>query len=217
MFRTPTPVVFAGLSLGVILSGVALLTRSEPSTARAADDPAGPTLAKAAPGSKDKETELAAEQQALSVKYAETFLKLSKVSLEKAVDFNRRVPGGFSAAEIDRLQRIVGFAEERLDWVKKAGHKQADANIFTATMALRSAEQNYQKAMNANTRVPGAVSPLEVERLRLTVDLAQMSMQKASLAAETSSPVDDVQWELDQLREDVMQLRSRVEAITARR
>ncbi len=44
-----------------------------------------------------------------------------------------------------------------------------------------------------------------------------MSMQKARLAAETNSPVDDVQWELDQLREDVMQLRSRVEAITARR
>jgi hypothetical protein len=201
----------------MILVGAALLSRPEPSTAQAADDPAAPTPAKAAPSSKDKETALAAEQQALNIKYAETFLQLSQVSLQKAMDFNRRVPGGFSEAEVDRLRRIVAFAEERLQWVKSAGHKQADANIFMAEVSLRSAEQNYQKAMNANTRVPGAVSPLEIERLRLTLELARMSMEKARLAAETNSPVDDVQWELDQLREDVMQLRSRVDAITARR
>ncbi len=180
MFRCSTPLMYAGCSAGVMLIGVALLSRPTPSTAQAADDPATPTPAKAAPGSKDREPELAAEQQALNVKYAETFLQLSQVSLQKAMDYNRRVPGGFSEAEVDRLRRIVAFGEERLQWVKNAGRKQADANIFTAEVSLRSAEQNYQKAMNANTRVPSAVSSLEIERLRLIAELARHEHAKSA-------------------------------------
>ncbi len=160
---------------------------------------------------------LPTDTDALNIKYAETFVDLAKVNLQKATDFNRRVPGAFSEAEVDRLRRLVAFGEERLGWTKSAGHKQSDANIFAAEVSLRSAEANHQKAMSANTRVPGAVSNLEIERLRLTADLARMSMQKARLVAETATPVGRRAVELDQLREDVMQLRSRVEAITARR
>lgn len=211
MTRLPLPAACLGIAAGVLLAAE-LLMPVRVANLRAADN-----LIDATPADKQREAEVAAEQQKLNVKYAETFLRLSQVSLQKAEDFNARVPGAFSGAEVARLRSIVSFAQDRLKWVQGASHKQSDANLFMAEVALRSAEQNYEKAQTANNRVPGAVSSLEMERLRLTVELARMSGEKAKLAAETNSPVDDVQWELDQLREDVMQLRSRVEAITARR
>lgn len=215
MARLPIPAACFAILLGAFLAAELALPPRVPSWLQAAEGPPG---AGAAP-SADKESneELAADQQKLNEKYAETFLRLSEVNLQKAEDFNARVPGAFSAAEVGRLRSIVSFARDRLNWVKGTNHRQSDANIFMADQALRAAEQNYDKAMSANNRVPGAVSILEMERLRLTVELAKMSREKAELVARTNTPVDDVQWELDQLREDVMQLRSRVEAITARR
>lgn len=215
MARVPLPTACLGIAGGAFLAAALLAPSRVPTAVQAAEEPSTPAAASA--DDRERADELAAQQHKLDVKYAETFVRLSEVNLQKAEDFNARVPGAFSAAEVGRLRSIVSYAQDRLKWVKGPNQRQADANIFMADQALRAADQNYEKALSANSRVPGAVSQLETERLRLTVELAKMSREKAELAARTNSPIDDVQWELDQLREDVMQLRSRVEAITSRR
>ncbi len=217
---TRSGLVATARTCGLLLLAVSLLVGP---ALLLADDAATNAVAKADAGSNVAEAkakqmeELDREREEINVKYAETFLRLSEVQLQKILDFNRRVPGGFSEAEVERLRRMVEVAKERLEWVRKAGHKQSAANIFQAEATVQNAETNYNKAQSANNRVPGAVPQLEMDRLRLVAELARMSLQKARLAAEANSSVADVQWELDQLREDVLQLRSRVEAITSRR
>ncbi len=62
------------------------------------------------------------------------------------------------------------------------------------------------KAQNANRRVAGAISQGEVDRLIAQRDLAKVKIEKARhLAAE--SPLSNVQFELEQLREEVQELR----------
>lgn len=152
----------------------------------------------------------------LNVKYAQLYLKLAKVNLEKAQSLNNRVAGAFSAVEVDRLTRLVQLAEDRLKSVQKSG-KQSEAYRQSAEATVNSAESTYRKSLATNERYPGAVSPLEVERQRLTLELAKLALEKANLIGGSNDALAGLQWEVDQLREDMLILRSRVEAITSRR
>ena len=151
----------------------------------------------------------------LNLEYAKAYLKLAKVNLQKAEMFNERVPGAFSAAEVTRLKYLVALAEERLNWVQQVDHKQSDANTASASTALQTAKSTYEKSLDANRRLPGAVTDLQLEEYRLNVELARLNLEKSRLVGGSNSVLAGMQFELDQLREDVLQLRSRVEAITA--
>jgi hypothetical protein len=208
---------FASLATVAILSGIVSVVVFESLCrlpgAAFADEPSS------LPGSETKDANKAArdeELQKLNVKYAQIYLQLAKVNLEKAQTLNNRVAGAFSAVEVDRLARLVQLAEERLAGAQHSG-KQSDANRQSAEAAVNSAETTYKKSVATNERFPGAVSPLEVERQRLTVELAKLALAKANLVGGSSDALAGLQWEVDQLREDMLILRSRVEAITSRR
>ncbi len=59
---------------------------------------------------------------------------------------------------------------------------------------------------------PGAIPTAEVERLRLTAELASINLEKAKSIGNEASQ-EYVQWQIDQLREDFFQLRNQLAQI----
>ncbi len=201
----------------------ALESRRGPERAALAQEPrSGPTAGEPNAGNPDGEPETAAEKKRdeeiarLTVKSAKTYLKLAQLNLQTAQSYNQSVPGSFSQAEVDRLQRLVTLAQSRLNWAEKHGN-QADANRLSAELAVQSAEVAYRKNLATNNQLPGAISPVALEKTRLTLELAQLNLAKAGLVDQTGSRWESMQWQIDQVREDMLLLRSQLDAITSRR
>jgi hypothetical protein len=152
----------------------------------------------------------------LTIKYAKINLKLAQLNLQSAQAYNQNVAGSFSQAEVERLQRLAEMAQARLKWAETHGN-QADANRLSAELAVQSAEVTYRKALATNNQRPGAISPTILEQRRLTLELARLNVRKAELVGHSASQLEDLQWQVDQLREDMLILRSQFEAITSRR
>jgi hypothetical protein len=152
----------------------------------------------------------------LTIKSAKAYLKLAQLNLQSAQTYNQAVSGSFSQAEVDRLQRLANLAQARLTWAETHGN-QSDANRLSAELAMQSAEVTYRKALATNNQLPGAISPNALEKQRLTLELAQLNLAKAELVDKSDSQLASMQWQLDQLREDMLILRSQLEAITSRR
>ena len=51
----------------------------------------------------------------------------------------------------------------------------------------------------------------------MEIDVERLMLARAEQAAKTDSPLDDLAWENDQLRDEVQRLRYRFEALTARK
>lgn len=153
----------------------------------------------------------------LEVEFATVVLKMAKVDLQQALDFNRRVSGAYSEAEVERLRNVVKSAEEQVDFAKNTGDKPGAMNLFGAEAALRNAEGNLKKAQETNAQAPGAINETSLEKLRLTAELARLNVAKGRAAVDSGEPLALVQWQLETLRIELWQLRNRLEAITSRR
>jgi chromosome segregation ATPase len=175
-----------------------------------------PAVAQEPTGDRVEKAKLDQEIADINIQYARGFLRIAQLSLEKAQGYNQSVSGSFSQAEVDRLQRLVQVGKERLKWAEARGN-QSDANKFSAELAVQAAETTYKKALATNERLPGAVSPITLEQQRLAVELARLSLKKVELVRQTGSQVAELQWQLDQLRDEVLTLRSQLESITSRR
>ena len=71
---------------------------------------------------------------------------------------------------------------------------------------MRLAEDVLAKAQAANRRLAGTISQGEVDRLTAQRDLAKVRIDKARHLA-SESPLSNVRFELEQLREEVQELR----------
>ncbi len=79
---------------------------------------------------------------------------------------------------------------------------------------LQNAEDTYERDMAANRQLSTAIKPVDVERDRVSVEMAKVNLAKAKLVDQLDSPIAVVNWELDVLRDEVRQLRWRITAIT---
>jgi hypothetical protein len=155
----------------------------------------------------------AADKQNLDVQYAKTYLQLAQLELQRATNTNRQVPGTFTKPALDALQQFVQVAQQQL---AIAENKQLDKKalyLISAEANAKASEAAYARILQINRESPGAIAAMEVERLRLTAQLARLSLDKAR-NVDVNSPQEYLQWEIDQLREDVFQLRNRVAQIS---
>ena len=65
--------------------------------------------------------------------------------------------------------------------------------------------------------MPGTVTNDELERLRLTAELAQLALARERAAGDPQSVAADLQWQVEQLRTEVDDLRRTVESLTKRK
>jgi hypothetical protein len=166
---------------------------------------AGRLMSADPPKSKPTQDELGKIQRQI----ADVSLKLAETDLQVLVDANRKLPNTFPRSAVERLQQVVAVAKQRVAQTGK------DEDSHASYLALTEAEMNiadadYRTSLQANKQIKNAVPPLELERLRLTAELAMLRHDRAQHA----SKVPDILllgWQLDDLREQVRRLGQQVE------
>ncbi|HEY4308407.1 MAG TPA: hypothetical protein VGN12_03045 [Pirellulales bacterium] len=150
--------------------------------------------------------EAAQQEKELDIRVAEAYLNLMEATLRKYEDTNRRAPNTIRPTIIQGVQDAVRKARERVQLAQGDDINDSQIYVSSAEGDLRLAEDALSKAEAANRRLSGAISQGEVDRLRAQRDLAKVKIEKAKhLAAE--SPLSNVRFELEQLREEVQELR----------
>lgn len=150
----------------------------------------------------------AEEGRQLELQYAQTYLKLVKLDLERADSSNRRVPGTVTPVIMDQLNTRVAEAEARLKALQQEPDA-AQATLKAMEISSQIAAQRLQQAEAANTRAPGAIPELQLARMKVAYELAKLRMARTKALADAPRE-EQLAWEVEQLREEVDELRSLV-------
>ena len=154
----------------------------------------------------------AAEAAELRLRYAAARLRLAELDLERAVAANRMVPGAVGDRELARLRNHVTLMQRQFE-IARALPRTAvrQATIAAAELAGDNARVDLDAALKANHRVPGSVSDLNIERLRARLELAEIRVALCRNPAFELSLLDEMQWSIDQLTDQLIDLRHQVE------
>jgi len=154
----------------------------------------------------------------LDVRFAQTYLKLANIELKKALETNNKSPAAYSAALVERLRQNVKIAEEQLQQARM--EREGDVHkvhLRDAEAAVAIAELRLNHAHAMNERLAGSYDETELERLQLNAEVAQLRLEKARDPARVSSPNAHLKWQLEQLRDEVLELHIRLEKELLRR
>ncbi len=126
------------------------------------------------------------------------------------------MPETVPESNINQFEQDVRLAELRL----KASLDPSlrgfrSENLLLAESSIQVAQDEYQKALLANRQVAGAVGKTKLERLRTEVEARRLNLEREQgLSGDVGSRVTDVQWQLQQMRDELLHLRSRVEQLS---
>ena len=123
---------------------------------------------------------------------------------------NLSAPRTVAASVVEQYRQDVEVARFRLQTVlADSGQSPFAVWLRQAEAAAQSAESQWRRAVAANQRVSGAINDLEVERLRIRAELAQIRVEQGR--AVVQKPAEQrLQWELDLLHDEVDRLNEAV-------
>ena len=75
-------------------------------------------------------------------------------------------------------------------------------------LALRSAEHLYKNAERAEKGTPGTYQPIDIERLRLAVEAAQLQVERGRSLIK-ASPEAKLQWVVDVMSDELLRVKKR--------
>ncbi len=146
------------------------------------------------------------EERQLDIRYAQAYLRLVEATLDKYQETNRRQPNIIRRGVIQALQESVREAQDRIKLAESDDAHDAEIYVSGAEATLRAAEESLRKAQAANAQRPGTIGAQEIARLNAEIELGKVRIEKARhLSAE--SPLSNVRFEIEQLREQVRELR----------
>lgn len=153
-----------------------------------------------------------AAAEELAVRYAQASLKLAEIDLRKAEEQNKKVPRTIPQVIVERLRRNVAVSEAQLEQaLQPSAGGAVNVHVRYAEERVRIAELEIEKAQKARQRDPDAVPAVEVERLALAADVARLRLDMWRNPVYLPSLLDQMQWQLDRLSEEVIDLNKRVE------
>jgi hypothetical protein len=192
-----------GWACAVLLAMAALLG-AEPFLVVSAQDNSTP--------SQKKNEELHQAQ----INYAKALLKIAEADLAKAREANRKVADTIPRSVIIGLQNDVAMATARVKGMLGLEKDEKENSYVTAAQdAIAYHEEMLRKTQQANARVPGAISKLEIDRRQAELEAARARLEVARLMS-TASPLEATEWELLQLQGDVHALQFRVQLLQER-
>jgi hypothetical protein len=170
----------------------------------------------AAEGRQDQPAGAEKSRESVAVRYARAAANLARVALREAQETNRNAPHTFPETELNRLNQGVQVSEQRLKIALDASQRGFhQGNLLFAETAIKIAEVDYSKALKANEKVKGTVGATELERLKLTIETARLSLERLqAFGDDPASGLAEAQWEIEQLRDEVLRLRNRVEQLS---
>ncbi len=156
-------------------------------------------------------------KESVSVRYARAYLKLAVMDLRQAVDANRKFARTYSAGFIERLRQNVGIAEEQLRQALKGDEGRLhEVHLRQTEAAVTIAELELQQTLAISERVPAAVREGELERLQIAAEMARLDLLQAREPASFESALPHLQWQLEQLRKEVLRLQLSVEKLSVK-
>ena len=148
-----------------------------------------------------------AEATDVNVRYFQANLELAKHDLQVASTANRRIPNMTSKLAMIRLQNQVKYAAKLLE---QSMTKDVDdlhmAHLQTVENDLTLAERQLKWAEEVSQKHSGSVRDDQLARLRLSAELARLAFKRAKDSKITADPITHVQWQIDRLRSEVLNL-----------
>ena len=79
------------------------------------------------------------------------------------------------------------------------------------------AKNQLQWVQEINKKIPGTYQAEYLKRSRLEVELKEIELKRARSSKVTKTPVDHLQWQIDQIQSEIMQLRRQLERVRSAR
>lgn len=152
----------------------------------------------------------------LVVRFARARLRLAELDLERALDINARAPAAIGGRQIDRLEHRVESLRRQVEVARDQPRTAARQVTVAAAEAARDvANVDLERARAANRRMPGAVSEVNLKRLEAALDLADVRVQMCRNPDYDLSLLAEMQWSIERLTEEVVDLRHRLDATSS--
>ena len=153
----------------------------------------------------------------LQIRYAERRLKLAQLNLERAERANRLINSTVGPREVHRLSNHVDLTQRQLAIAKEYPRTTAkQTNLASAEIAVANARGDLAAALRANERTTDvkvvAVSEINIKRLQTILAMAEIRLEMVNRPDYIPSLIDEMQWHIDQLTNEVIDLRHRLEA-----
>lgn len=154
--------------------------------------------------------------ESVDVQLAKARLKLAKVELERALTANERVQI-YTEVTLELLRRNVDICEARLEALSSS----KDAPLHTAHLRelesnLKIEELEWKNAVTLHQRLPSSFDASYVDAARLRVEVARLTLARARDPAHVTTSHDHMRWQLEQLRQEMLEVKLRVEELSNR-
>ncbi len=157
----------------------------------------------------------ASDEEQLSVKYARASLKLAQVELKQALEMNATFPN-LAGFVVERLRANARAAEDQLQLALKPGKSLEEVQLRYAESRAEGAQLRYEVAKKLKQKNPDAVPNLELQRLRLTAQVAKLRSEMWRRGEYQPAFSYQSQWQIDMLSDEIIELRKRIERLENR-
>lgn len=145
----------------------------------------------------------------LSVKYAETRMQLAEIELQHALALAKENPGMVPYLRFERLRSGLAIAKQQYDEVVAASHGGNErVQLRHAQERIRLARIDLENGQKMGKQ--GVLQPLEIERLELKYELAQLRLQILKNPQNFTTLLHYVETRVDQLAEEILALDQRI-------
>jgi len=153
----------------------------------------------------------------LQIRYAETRQQLAELNLERANKANQLVPNAVGPREVARLSRHVDLTRRQADIATENPRTTVkQTNLAAAEIAVANVRDDLVAARKANERTAkdvklAAVAAVNMKRLEAMLEMAEIHLELLSRPNYVPSLIDEMQWHIDQLTNEVIDLRHQLE------
>ena len=152
--------------------------------------------------------------EGVAVRYARAYLRLTELELKSAKNTNAKVPGVISAVEVDRLKMNVAVAQAQLqNALRPNAVSKVQVHLRYAEEKVATARKEYKRAQRVRKINAEALSDDELERLKLVMEVAQYRLEMWRDPTYLPSLLDHMQWQIDRLSEEIVQLHKRTQML----
>ncbi len=164
------------------------------------------------PTSSQTKSDLVTED--IAIQYARANLKLARVRLARFENVNHKAPGSIPQMVLERMRANISVAQEQLDHaIRPDDEKPMRAYVRYAEEKARVANLAWKNALELRKRPSAKITELDLEKYRLEAKVAELRLQMWQDRAYLPTLLDQMQWQIDRLSEELLELRKTVETM----
>ena len=154
----------------------------------------------------------------LAADYAQACLELAEIEVKRAESMNRRVPNIVPHLRLEGLKRNVQLAQHQLRVAESYNNDVTNlVQLAFCEATAKDALERYRIAERARNQDPKAVSAFELESLRLKAKTTNLRYRMWKERSYVPSMVDQMQWQINRLTEQIVELNDRIAALESAR